>query len=394
LTVPFGDLGLSAPVLATLARRGLTATFPVQARTIPAALAGRDVSGRAPTGSGKTLAFGLPLVDRVTQADAKRPRALVLAPTRELAHQIAGELRPYADAVGRRVLAVYGGTSMTQQRRALQRGVDVVVACPGRLQDLVDQKAVDLRDVEIAVVDEADRMADMGFLPAVRRLLDRTSPQRQVLLFSATLDGDVGALVRAYQHDPLEVVLDGDDDGGVPVVDHEFHPVERHARPAALAAMLRDGGRTIVFCRTRHGVDRLVKHLERAGVRAVGIHGGHAQSRRARALGDFTHGRVQVLVATDVAARGIHVDGIEHVVHYDVASDAKTYIHRSGRTARAGASGAVVSFVGGDEVKQVASLRRELGLVDTASSASHGHGRSTARNRRRRSAAPARRTRR
>jgi superfamily II DNA/RNA helicase len=361
MTSPFRELGLPAALASTLHARGIDAPFPVQQEAIPPALAGQDVAARAPTGSGKTLAFGLPVVARTEQAEPRRPRALVLAPTRELADQIARDLRPYAKVAQRRVLAVYGGTSLPAQRRELNKGVDLLVACPGRLQDLVDQRIVDLSAVDVVVIDEADRMSDMGFLPAVRRLVDLTASSRQVLLFSATLDGDVGALVRDYQHDPVEVHVDHGD-GRVSLADHTFRGVERHDRATVLSGMLADARRTIVFCRTRHGVDRLTKSLTRTGVRAVAIHGGHTQSRRTRSLADFTRGRAHVLVATDVAARGIHVDGIEQVVHFDVAEDAKTYLHRSGRTARAGGAGSVVSFVGSDDKSHVAKLRRELGL--------------------------------
>jgi superfamily II DNA/RNA helicase len=362
MTSSFRALGVPAALVAALARRGIEEPFPVQVASIPDALAGRDLAARAPTGSGKTLAFGLPVVLRVEQAQPRRPRALVLSPTRELAHQIARDLRPFAKVVQRRVLAVYGGTSIGAQRRELNHGVDVVVACPGRLLDLVEQRIVDLSEVDLVVIDEADRMADMGFLPSVRHALDLTAANRQVLLFSATLDGDVASLVRDYQHDPVNVVT-GNDDGRMPVADHQFHTVDRAARATMLADLLDDGRRTIVFCRTRHGVDRLVKSLTRSRVRAVAIHGGHTQSRRTRALADFSSGRAAVLVATDVAARGIHVEGIEQVVHFDLAEDAKAYVHRSGRTARAGAGGSVVTFVTPEDAAQAARLRRELGLA-------------------------------
>jgi superfamily II DNA/RNA helicase len=386
---PFRDLGLPAVLVAALERQGIEAPFPVQAASIPPALAGQDIAARAPTGSGKTLAFGLPIAARVGQADARKPRALVLAPTRELADQIARDLRPFTKVTQRRVLAVYGGTSIPAQRREMNKGVDVLVACPGRLQDLVEQRIVNLADVDIVVIDEADRMSDMGFLPAVRKLVDLTSNDRQVLLFSATLDGEVGALVRQYQHDPVEVSI-GHDDGRISAADHVFHRVERHDRAAMLTDMLDDGGRTIVFCRTRHGVDRLTKSLSRGGVRAVAIHGGHTQSRRTRALSDFSAGRAHVLVATDVAARGIHVEGIEQVVHFDVAEDAKAYLHRSGRTARAGAGGNVVSFIAPDDAAQAAKLRRELGLstgrqaVERTHTRSRNQSRDAGRGRRRR----------
>ena len=362
----FVELGLRPELVSVLDACSVTTPFPVQSATIPAALDGRDVAACAPTGSGKTLAFALPLLQSLERAQPKRPRALILAPTRELAGQICRDIQPLASAVGRRSLALYGGTSIAAQRRALNRGVDVVVACPGRLLDLVEQRIVDLRDVAFVVVDEADRMSDMGFLPEVRRLLSQTAADRQVLLFSATLDGDVAALVREYQHDPRRIDV-GHDDGRVSHADHAFHHVEPAQRATRLTALLRNGGRTLVFCRTRRGVDRLTKVLGANGITAVALHGGHAQGRRDRALVDFTRGRVRVLVATDVAARGIHIDGIDQVVHFDVAEDAKTYLHRSGRTARAGSGGSVVSFVAPADKGRVAELRRTLGLHDASS---------------------------
>jgi superfamily II DNA/RNA helicase len=367
LTSPFRDLGVPAELVAVLDRLQITSPFPVQTAAIPPTLAGQDLAARAPTGSGKTFAFGLPVVARVGQAQPRRPRALVLAPTRELAQQISSDLRPFAKVLQRRVIAVFGGTSIAAQRRELNRGVDVLVGCPGRLLDLVEQRILDLSDVDIVVIDEADRMADMGFLPPVRKLLDMTSTKRQVLLFSATLDGDVATLVREYQHDPFNVDI-GHDDGQISPADHVFHSVPKADRAALLAGMLDDAGRTLVFCRTRHGVDRLAKSLARGGVRAVAIHGGHTQPRRTRALSDFSSGRAHVLVATDVAARGIHVDGIEQVVHFDIAEDAKAYLHRSGRTARAGANGNVISFITPEDAAQIAKLRRELGLGGTTRS--------------------------
>jgi superfamily II DNA/RNA helicase len=381
----FADLGLAPAVVAALAERGVTSPFPIQSATVPAALQGRDVSASAPTGSGKTLAFALPLLASLGRSQSSgRPRALALAPPRELAEQIGREMKPLAALHRHRVLTHDGGTSISGQRRALERGVDVVVGCPGRLLDLIDRRMLDLSGVTFAVIDEADRMCDMGFLPAVRKLLDMTAASRQMLLFSATLDGDVGAIVRNYQHDPLHVDV-GHDDGRASQADHRFDRVERTERVGRLAEIVRGAGPTIVFCRTRHGVDRLTKVLGRHGIGAVAIHGGHAQNRRDRALHDFTRGQAHVLVATDVAARGIHVDGVEQVVHFDVAPDTKTYLHRSGRTARAGAAGRVVSFVGGEDVADVATLRRALGMEDHSRPAvSRSRARSGAPRRRRR----------
>jgi len=357
----FTGLGVPEDLVAALAARDITAPFPVQAATIPDLLAGRDVCGRAPTGSGKTIAFGVPLLARVERAAPKRPRALVLAPTRELAAQIERELSPLAQARGRRVFSVYGGVGYEAQRRALRKGVDVLVACPGRLEDLIEQRVLDLSAVDIVVVDEADRMADMGFLPAVRRTLDATSATRQTMLFSATLDGDVAVLTRAYQREPVRhEVADVERAGGD--ARHHFEPVESHARLERVAAVIGAEGPTIVFCRTRRGADKVAKKLGHAGVEAAAIHGGRSQNQRDRALAAFGRGSVDALVATDVAARGIHVDDVACVVHFDPPADAKSYVHRSGRTARKGASGLVVSLVAPDQRRESRRLQRELGL--------------------------------
>ena len=362
---PFGALGVPADLVTCLERAGISAPFPVQVAVIPDALAGRDVTGRAPTGSGKTLAFGLPVVANLTAAKPRKPTALVLAPTRELADQIATELRPLARTRGRDVVAVYGGVGYGAQKRALDSGASLVVACPGRLEDLLQMGALSLADVRQIVVDEADRMSDMGFLPAVRRILAQTNPDRQVLLFSATLDGAVGKLAAAVQRDPIvyEVGPAGPD---VSAARHEFWMVERPDRAATTAALVDSLGSTIVFTRTRHGADRLARQLGNLGVSAAPIHGGRSQPQRDRALKDFTGGKVSALVATDVAARGVHVDDVALVVHYDLPGDGSTYVHRSGRTARAGASGVVVAFVERGAEKDVRSIQREAGItVDT-----------------------------
>jgi superfamily II DNA/RNA helicase len=358
----FQDLGVPARLSTDLARRGITTPFPIQRSAIPDLLAGRDVLGRAPTGSGKTLAFGLPLMARVERAEPRHPRALVLAPTRELAHQIGGELTPLGKAIGRWVATIYGGVGYDAQRRRLQRGVDVLVATPGRLIDLLDQGSLFLDGVSIAVIDEADRMADMGFLPQVRRLLDQTPASRQTVLFSATLDGDVAELTRRYQTDPVRHEVSGGDRHADAT--HYFWQVEHHDRVRTTAEIVDSTSPSIVFTRTRHGADRVADQLDRAGVSAAAIHGGRNQNQRTRALGAFTSGRVKALVATDVAARGIHVDGIASVVHFDLAADAKDYLHRSGRTARAGAGGVVVTLVLGDQLGKTRSLQRSVGLRD------------------------------
>jgi superfamily II DNA/RNA helicase len=359
----FADLGVPAPLCATLARRGIAQPFPIQAAALPDALAGRDVAGKAPTGSGKTLAFGLTIAARVATLPAPQPRrpwALVLVPTRELAAQVQRDLEGLIDQHhSGPVAAIYGGVGYGPQRKLLARGVSAVVACPGRLEDLVASGDVRLDGVELVVVDEADRMADMGFLPAVRRLLDLTPAHRQTLLFSATLDRDVDALVSRYQRDPVQHVA-GDTTGDGAEVTHLFWTVDQPGRVALTADIVGHTGPTIVFCRTRHGVDRVARQLRQAGVKAEAIHGRRTQSERHHALRSFTSGKAPALVATDVAARGIHVDGVACVVHFDPAGDAKDYVHRSGRTGRAGAAGVVVSLVTPGTRQAVRSLQRDL----------------------------------
>jgi superfamily II DNA/RNA helicase len=357
----FAELGLPEHLIAILERRDITSPFPIQALTIPDVLAGRDVCGRAPTGSGKTLAFGLPLVATLGRGKARRPRGLILAPTRELAEQITAELRPLAKASNRSMASVYGGVGYGPQRRQLHQGVDLVVACPGRLEDLINQGDVDLRDVDFVVVDEADRMADMGFLPAVRRLLEMTSRDRQTVLFSATLDGDVAVITERYQRNPVRHESELQEHA-VNDVEHVFWMIDRADRVAHTAEVVTSASPSIIFTRTRHGADRLARQLERAGVSAVAMHGGRSQSQRNRALKDFTTGRAQALVATDVAARGIHVEGVASVIHFDPAEDDKAYVHRSGRTARAGASGLVVSLVDGSQMRAARRLQQSLGI--------------------------------
>jgi superfamily II DNA/RNA helicase len=364
--VTFRDLGVPDDLVTALRRRGITVPFPVQVATVPDALDGADVCGKAPTGSGKTLAFGIPLVARVGSARPRRPRALVLAPTRELAAQIHKELEPLASVRDKRVCTVYGGVGCEKQKKALRRGVEILVACPGRLRDLVVQNAVRLDAVDIVVIDEADRLADMGFLPEVRRLLDETSPSRQTVLFSATLDGDVAVLQDEYQRGDAVTCEIAGADYEADIV-HHFEELEASARASRAAEIVRAHGSTIVFTRTRHGAERLAKQLSTAGIEAVAIHGGLSQPKRDRALAGFRSDRVEALVATDVAARGIHVDAVGCVVHFDPPVDAKMYLHRSGRTARAGATGTVVSFVVRDQRAASHRLRRELGLSPTTS---------------------------
>ena len=355
----FAQLGVPKSICHALARRGITQPFEIQSATMADALDGRDICGHAPTGSGKTLAFGIPLVANAGHARPRKPRALVLAPTRELSHQIMTELRSFSGRT--RVGVVYGGVGYGPQFGALRRGVDILVACPGRLEDLIDQRAVDLSDVGQVVVDEADRMADMGFMPAVRRLLDQTSRKRQTMLFSATLDGPVRSLISAYQHDPVRHQV-GAATPDVVAADHLFWTVARADRIKVTADTIASAGSTIVFSRTRHGCDRIVRQLDRNGIRAAAIHGKRSQNQRARALEAFATGRVQALVATDVMARGIHVEDVRAIVHFDLPADHKVYLHRSGRTARAGRSGIVVSLVPPDQVRDVKHIKRRLGL--------------------------------
>jgi superfamily II DNA/RNA helicase len=359
----FSSLGVAPDVCALLEKRGLVAPFPIQAATIPDGLAGRDICGKAPTGSGKTLAFGLVLAARTGKVNRPRwPQALVLVPTRELAAQVAQELALLMPRGTRDVAALYGGAGYEKQRRALLRGATVVVACPGRLEDLIARGEVHLDDVKVAVIDEADRMADMGFLPCVRRILDQTSPRRQTLLYSATLDGDVATLIKHYQTDPAShAVVNDDDDAGE--VTHHFWQSAGPDRVKVTAELVQKHGRAIVFCRTRHGADRLRKQLAGEGIDSVAIHGDRSQAQRERALAAFASGKVAALVATDVAARGIHVDDVACVVHFDPPGDAKDYIHRSGRTGRAGAPGMVVSLVADKLAPAVRALQRAIGHV-------------------------------
>lgn len=361
MTTTFAHLGLPDPLVRMLAKSDIVEPFPVQEATIPDALAGKDVSGKAPTGSGKTLAFGLPLLARVNKAGKNRPRALILAPTRELAEQIKQDLAPLAKTVGRRVSAVYGGVGYGPQKNALRNGVDVLVATPGRLEDLIEQRSVNLGQADFVVIDEADRMADMGFLPAVRRILDRTAPDRQTLLFSATLDGAVAVLSRDYQRDPVRHET-GTVEPETSNARHHFWLVQHNDRVQHTADVVDASGRSIVFTRTRRGADRLAKQLKNINVSAVAMHGGRSQQQRNRALQAFSSGRAQALIATDVAARGIHVDDVASVVHFDPPADSKDYLHRSGRTARAGAPGSVVSLVTGDQKRAVRRIQNDLDL--------------------------------
>ena len=366
-TVSFADLGVPASLVGALHRAGIFEPFPVQVATLPDGIAGRDVLARAQTGSGKTLAFGLAMLTRLNGRAAMpgRPLGLILVPTRELAMQVNDGLAPLADASGLRIRLIAGGMPYPKQIDAIARGVHVLVATPGRLVDLVNRGAVDLSEVAITVLDEADQMADMGFMPIVREILDLTRPRGQRLLFSATLDGDVDTLVRAYMHKPARHELAAVH-APVDTMDHHLllvHPMDKEEVATRIAA--RDG-RTIFFVRTQAGVDRLTSHLVAQGVAAGGLHGGKSQAVRTRTLKAFRDGVTPALVATNVAARGIHVDGISLVVHVDAPTDPKDYLHRAGRTARAGEAGTVVTLAAPKQQRTVHSLIERAGVSPRA----------------------------
>jgi superfamily II DNA/RNA helicase len=357
----FEELGVAPELTAALHSQGITQPFPVQELTIPDGIAGRDVCGKAKTGSGKTLAFGLPLLMRVGRGAERRPRALVLVPTRELATQVAEVLAPLATTVERRVVVVYGGADIDRQVKKLHKGVDVVIATPGRLIDLCERGEVSVRDIEVVVLDEADRMADMGFLPQVDWLLRRIESAHQTMLFSATLDGDVHRLVRRHLSDPVrhEVISATPT---VELMEHRFLQVHQMDKVKVAAAICRGASKVLVFVRTKRGADRLVLQLQREDVAARAIHGDLPQSGREKALEGFSQGRVKVLVATDVAARGLDISDVDVVVHYDPPEDHKAYLHRSGRTARAGGTGVVATLVLWDQELEVERIQKRLGL--------------------------------
>ncbi|MEO7397564.1 MAG: DEAD/DEAH box helicase, partial [Ilumatobacteraceae bacterium] len=343
MTTSFADLGLPARLVEALAADGITETFPVQAATLPDALAGKDLCGRAPTGSGKTLGFGIPMMVRISQAEPTKPTGLVLVPTRELAEQVQRAFVPLGRAQWRFIQAIYGGASFGPQIHSLRKGASVIVATPGRLLDIIDKGYCDLSAVEVCVVDEADRMADLGFMPDVRKILDMTPGTRQTMLWSATLDGDVNELIRDYMNDPVRHDLLDDVDQAP--VEHKFVVTRPTERLDSAVALIEEHGPTIVFVKTRFGVDDVAEDLNRAGVKAGALHGARSQAVRQRVLEDFKRGRLQALVATDVAARGIHVDNVSLVLHYDMPDNDKDYTHRSGRTGRAGNAGLVIAFV-------------------------------------------------
>ncbi|HVF31499.1 MAG TPA: DEAD/DEAH box helicase [Acidimicrobiales bacterium] len=361
MTTTFEALGVSPDLIAELADQGIDEPFAIQSLTIQDALAGRDVCGKAKTGSGKTLGFGLPLIMRTEKAEPKKPRALVLVPTRELAVQVRAVIAPLAEVRGLTTLAVYGGAPMDRQIKALQRGVDIMIATPGRLIDLGDRGELAVDDVRILVLDEADRMADMGFMPQVQWVLRRMTQEHQTLLFSATLDGDIDYIVKNHMNDPVrhEVVSTT---ATVDQMEHRFLKVHELDKVKVAAAIARSSYRTLIFSRTKRGCDRVCDQLKKEGVQAGALHGDLAQSVRQRALKQFEDGTLPVLVATDVAARGLHIEGVDVVIHYDPPEDEKAYLHRSGRTARAGAAGVAVSLALWNQELEVERLQKRLQL--------------------------------
>ncbi len=360
----FDSLGVDPALVKALAVQGITTAFSIQAMTVADALAGRDVCGKAKTGSGKTLAFGIPLLQRTMAAKATepgRPRALVLVPTRELAVQVSEVLEPLAEAAGLRTVAVYGGADIERQVKRLRRGVDVVIATPGRLIDLGDRGELSVADIETLVLDEADRMADMGFMPQVEWVLRRLERDHQTLLFSATLDGAVDRLVSRYLTDPVHHEV-ASANTTVDAMEHRFLAVHQMDRVKVAATICRHNQKTLLFVRTKRGADRLVEQLQKEGIRAAAIHGDLRQVNRERTLKDFSEGKLPALVATDVAARGLDIDAVDVVIHFDPPEDHKAYLHRSGRTARAGEAGVVVTFVQWNQVLEVERIQKRIGL--------------------------------
>ncbi|KQX68842.1 DEAD/DEAH box helicase [Angustibacter sp. Root456] len=364
-TTSFADLGVRPELVRSLAERGITAPFPIQAATLPDSLAGRDVLGRGRTGSGKTVAFALPTVTALAASGRARrpgrPRALVLLPTRELANQVAETLTPLAKVLGLKVTTVFGGVSQNPQVTALRGGVDVLVACPGRLEDLIGQGHVHLDAVEVTVLDEADHMADLGFLPGVKRLLDKTPKGTQRLLFSATLDNGIDVIVKRYLSNPVTHSVEPQK-ADTATMEHHVLAVDKAHKPEVVRSLAGGQGRSLLFMRTKHTAKKLAKQLTAAGIPAVDLHGNLSQNARERNLAAFGDGSVKVLVATDIAARGIHVDDVNLVVHVDPPAEHKAYTHRSGRTARAGAKGVVVTLMTPDQHGDVRTLTRQAGI--------------------------------
>ena len=356
------NLGVDEQIVSSLIKRGIKTPFPIQGLTIPDALRGNDVCGKAKTGSGKTLAFGIPMVQNLDQPSGdNNPRGLIMVPTRELATQVKEELDPLLNGKSLTAVAIYGGANIEEQIKAIKRGIDIIVATPGRMIDLLEREEISLQSLEMVVLDEADRMADMGFLPQVEWILRRVERNHQTLLFSATLDGVVNTLIQRYQSNPIMHEVEAKEIT-VEEMTHRFLHVHERDKVKVAAAITRSVSRTLIFSNTKAGCDRLVKKLLTEGIRAQAIHGDLRQNIREKALARFASGKLPVLVATDVAARGIHVDGVEVVIHYDPPSDHKTYLHRSGRTARAGTDGLVVTLSLWDEELIVKRLQKRIGL--------------------------------
>jgi superfamily II DNA/RNA helicase len=385
-TQTFESLGIIEPLAKALANDGITVAFPIQAMTIKDALAGRDVCGKAKTGSGKTLGFGLPMLQRISEQLTRngeiqqipggpaRPRGLVLLPTRELAVQVYDVLGPLAKSIGLRTVAVYGGADIEKQIAQLQKGCEIIIATPGRLIDLGDRGELNVEGLDVLVLDEADRMADMGFMPQVEWVLRRLTEAHQTLLFSATLDGAVDRLVSRYLTEPVFHEVKSETQT-VAKMSHYFFNVHQMDKVKVAAAIVSNYDKGLIFCRTKRGADRLVEELGKLGVNAAAIHGDLRQTQRERALADFTNNKLHVLVATDVAARGLHIDGVDVVVHYDPPEDQKAYLHRSGRTARAGTEGIVVSLLLWNQIVEASIIQKRLELklpvVEIFSNSSH-----------------------
>jgi len=357
----FADLGVGPELLSVLTESGFVEPFPIQAITIPDGLAGLDVLGKAKTGSGKTLAFGLPIAEGLERAKPFHPKALVLVPTRELAMQVTRDLKPRVAAVGFRLVTIYGGASMKDQIDALTAGVELLIATPGRLIDLMERGKAHLDEIAVACIDEADQMADMGFMPQVRRIMNAVPDIHQTYLFSATLDSQVQELVDRYMTDPVHHSVESDTEM-VDTLEHRFLKVHHLDKPEMAAAISRAADRTLMFTRTKWAADDLTRKLRDFGVNAVAIHGDLPQQKREQSLSRFREGKATVLVATNVAARGLHIEGVDIVIHYDPPDDPKTYLHRSGRTARAGEEGLVVTLVEWDQVNEVLGIQRRAGL--------------------------------
>ena len=357
----FSDFDISPNLVQALEKQGLTKPFEVQVETIPEAILGKDICCRAPTGSGKTLAFGIPLLERSKKATSRHPTSLILTPTRELAEQIRNVLSPLAKSVDRDVISIYGGTSYQPQLRGLKNGVDVVVACPGRLIDLLDRNSLSLDHVDLVVVDEADRMADMGFIKPVRTILSKCSKKCQTILFSATLDNEVSEIVRLYLKNPVNIGV-GPKDISIDSMQHLFWSMKDHGKVTIAVEVISKCGRSMLFCRTRAGVDKLGKKMYESGVSHSTLHGGLSQGQRDRSMKEFSSGKSIALICTDVAARGIDIEGVNCVIHYDPPEDGKAYKHRSGRTARAGSDGLVISFVQKSQQKSYAQIQKQVGI--------------------------------